>query len=112
MAPDRASSSIGPGEGGVLNRSAPLRTSDCSWSDLLIEEDSVMSGHLAAGKFQALPKIARHPPAPDSCACGTYRAHSFAMPALRNPTKYVASNKARIFGAPKGPIAIKRAMLE
>jgi hypothetical protein len=40
--------------------------------------------------------------------------HSSGIPALRSPAKYVASNKARIFGisTPKFLIAFKRAMLE
>lgn len=44
--------------------------------------------------------------------CG--RVYSSGMPVLRSPVKYVASNKARIFGigAPKFLAAFKRAMLE
>jgi hypothetical protein len=38
--------------------------------------------------------------------------YSSGIPALRSPTKYVASNRARIFGPPNGPTARKRAMLE
>ena len=38
--------------------------------------------------------------------------HSFGIPALRRPVKYVASTKARIFGTPKYTMALRRAMLE
>jgi hypothetical protein len=38
--------------------------------------------------------------------------HSSGIPALRRPTKKVASNKARILGTPKGMVAFKRVMLE
>jgi hypothetical protein len=38
--------------------------------------------------------------------------HSSGTPALRRPARYVASDKARIFGTPKGMVAVRRAMLE
>jgi hypothetical protein len=40
------------------------------------------------------------------------RRHSSGTPALRSPAKYVASNKARVFGTPNCPPAFRRAMLE
>ena len=38
--------------------------------------------------------------------------HSSGIPALRSPARYVASHKARVFGDPQHPPALKRAMLE
>jgi hypothetical protein len=43
---------------------------------------------------------------------GSEEPYSSGTPALRRPTKYVASYKARIFGTPKYWAACKRAMLE
>jgi hypothetical protein len=39
-------------------------------------------------------------------------AHYSGTPALRSPTKYVASYRARIFGTPKYPKDLRRAILE
>src|SRR6516162_3452748 len=55
------------------------------------------------------------PPAAVGDTCGLYADlidRQSVSPAFRSPFKYVASNKALIFGAPKGPMVFRRAMLE
>jgi hypothetical protein len=99
--------------GETAQKSGLLVPERCSANEVTSERRTAC---LLGSRYLTLSDLRNRCGPPAAAMAGSRRTdivgHSSGTPALRSPAKYVASNKARIFGTPNCPLAFRRAMLE